>query len=74
VLPGAVPRGQRGDESLEISAAEDERVRAEIRPFVVLPGDELAEIERVVKGNARYLFVEKVGQAAEIAHAGDAPS
>ena len=58
-------------ESLEISAAEYEAVRAQGARFVVLPGHELAEIERVVKGNSRYLVVEKLGEAAEIAHAGD---
>jgi hypothetical protein len=56
-------------ESLEISAAEYESVRAEGARFVVLPGHELAEVERVVKRNSHYLVVEKLGRAAEIAQA-----
>lgn len=58
-------------EAIEISAAEYETVRADGARFVVLPGHELPEVERVVKRNGRYLVVEKLGQAAEIAHAGD---
>jgi hypothetical protein len=58
-------------DSLEIGADEYEAVRAEGARFVVLPGHELAEVERVVAGNSRYLVVEKLGQAAEIAYADD---
>lgn len=58
-------------ESLEISAADYEAVRTEGARFVVLPGHELAEVERVVEGNSRYLVVEKLGRAAEIAYRDD---
>ena len=59
-------------ESLEISAVEYEGVRTEGARFVVVPGHERDEVERVVNGNSHYLVVEKLGQAAAIAH-GDNP-
>ena len=57
-------------ESLEITPAEYEAVRANPARFVVRRGHELSEVERVVDGNGRYLVVEKIGAAAEIASAG----
>jgi hypothetical protein len=54
-------------ESLEITAAEYEAVRAEGTRFVVTPGHQLQGIERVVYGNRRFFVVEKLGQAGEIA-------
>jgi hypothetical protein len=33
-----------------------------------VPGHELDALERVIDGNRRFLVVEKVGQAAEIAN------
>jgi hypothetical protein len=58
-------------ESLEITAAEYEGVRAQGTRFVVVPGHELEAVERVVEGNRRFLVVEKLGPAAEIADAAD---
>lgn len=58
-------------ESLEISPAEYERVRGDGARFVVLSGHQLPEVERVVEGNGRFLVVEKLGPAAEIARASD---
>lgn len=58
-------------ESLEIAPAEYERVRQDGARFVVLRGHELPEVERVVDGNARFLVVEKIGPAAEIARDAD---
>lgn len=58
-------------ESLELTAEEYEAVRARPTRFVVKPGHQLAGIERVVEGNGRFLVVEKVGRAAEIAQADD---
>lgn len=54
-------------ESLEITPAEYERVRADGAHFVVVPGHQLPEIEQVVDGTARFLVVEKLGTAASIA-------
>lgn len=58
-------------ESLEISVAEYEAVRTDGTHFVVMPGHELEGIERVVDGNGRYLVVEKLGRAAQVAAAAD---
>ena len=58
-------------EVLEISPAEYDRVRSDSARFVVLPGHQLREAERVVEGNGRFLVVEKIGDAAAIARASD---
>ncbi|HKT43585.1 MAG TPA: hypothetical protein VJQ85_02220 [Gaiellaceae bacterium] len=58
-------------ESLELTGAEYEQVRAHGAHFVVIPGHELEEVERVVAGNGRYAVVEKVGAAAQVALADD---
>lgn len=54
-------------ESLEITEAEYADVRADGTRFVVLPGHQHPEVERVVGGNGRFLVVEKLGAAAEVA-------
>jgi hypothetical protein len=56
-------------ESLEVTAEEYETVRASGARFLVKPGHQQASVERVVEGNGRFLVVEKIGQAAEIAQA-----
>ena len=58
-------------ESLEITPAEYEQVRADGARFVVLSGHQLPEVARVVDGNGRFLVVENVGAAATIARASD---
>lgn len=58
-------------ESLEITGTEYEAVRVEGTRFVITPGHQQAGIERVVDGNGRFLVVEKIGQAGEIANAGN---
>jgi hypothetical protein len=58
-------------EALEISADEYERVRAHGTRFLVLPGHQLADVERVIEGSGRFLVVEKLGAAAAIARASD---
>ena len=58
-------------ESLEITPQEYEAVRADPARFVVLRGHEMPEVERVVEDTGRYVVVEKLGAAAEIAQAGD---
>ena len=60
-------------ESLEITAAEYESVRAEGTRFVVVPGHEQAGIDRVVDSKARFLVVEKLGSAADVAPAESRP-
>ena len=56
---------------LEISPDEYERVRGNGARFVVVAGHQLPAVERVVEGNGRFLVVEKIGAAAEIARAAD---
>ena len=56
-------------ESLELTREEYEAVRADPARFLVLDGHQSPEVERVVGGNGRYLVVEKIGAAAEIAQA-----
>lgn len=58
-------------ESLELTAAEYEAVRAHPTRFVVKPGHQLPQVERVIEGNGRFLVVEKIGRAADIAQADD---
>jgi hypothetical protein len=60
--------------SIEITLAEYEAVRADPARFVILDGHQLPEVERVVADKGRYLVVEKLGAAAEIAQAGAARS
>jgi hypothetical protein len=50
---------------------EYERVRADPRRFVVLPGHALPEIERVVEEHDGWWVIEKVGEAGELAEAED---
>jgi hypothetical protein len=57
--------------AIEITAEEYEAVREEGARFVVVSGHQIPELERVVDGNDRFLVVEKVGAAGEIAHADD---
>ena len=54
-------------EQLEVRHAQYELVRSDARRFVVLPGHENPDIERVVDRQGHYFVVEKVGEAAEIA-------
>ena len=58
-------------ESLQITTAEYEAVRAHPARFVVLEGHQLPEVERVVDGNGRYLVVETIGAAGELACSSD---
>lgn len=58
---------QRCATELEITPTEYEQVRADGARFVVAPGHELAEVERVVEENERFLVVEKIGPAAAVA-------
>lgn len=52
-------------EPIELAFAEYERVRLVPTQFIVKPGHELPEIERVVEENDRYLVVDKFGEAGK---------
>jgi hypothetical protein len=54
-------------ESLDLTAEEYDAVRAHPTRFAVRPGHQITEIERVVDGNGRFLVVEKIGRAGDIA-------
>jgi hypothetical protein len=54
-----------------VSLAEYERVRAFSRRFIVSPGHQLPEFEKVVDHTDRYVVVEKFEQAGEAAEAAD---
>lgn len=57
---------------LPLTIAEYEAVRSDPRQFLVAPGHELPEIERVVAENRSYQIVLKTGEAAEFAADRDA--
>jgi uncharacterized protein (DUF1499 family) len=50
-------------ETIELDAKEYDRIAAEPLRFVVVPGHERGEIERVVARHPRHLVVEKIGEA-----------
>ena len=52
---------------LELTLDAYEEVRASATHFVLVPGHEIPEIERVVEREPDYVVVEKVGEAAEVA-------
>ena len=56
---------------LHLTQAEYERARTEPDTFVVAPGHELPEIERIVLRTERYQLVKKHGEAAEFAEQRD---
>jgi hypothetical protein len=58
-------------ESLSIPLSVYEAVRASGRRFVMVPGHERRELERVIDEHADYVVVEKVGEAGEVAEATD---
>ena len=53
------------NELIEVSLREYERVRSDPRHFMVLPGHERLDVEKVVERHPRYLIVEKIEHAAE---------
>jgi hypothetical protein len=54
-------------ETFEIAPDEYAEVRANPRHFAVLHGHVYPEVERVVRESDRYVVVEKVAEAAEVA-------
>jgi hypothetical protein len=60
--------GSNGCEAIvELPLAEYEHVRAHPERFLVAPGHDQHEVDRVVFTGARYVVVETDGEAAEIA-------
>jgi hypothetical protein len=57
------------NEMVSLSLNEYERVREEPTHFTIVPGHDLADVERVVEhiGHGRYAVVEKIEKAAELA-------
>jgi len=53
-------------ELLELSVEEYEEIRSDPRRFMVKPGHELPEFERVVEQESYYV-VQKIGDAGEVA-------
>ena len=64
-------RDLRCTEQIQLTHEEYERLRAEGDRFFVIPGHLDADVEEVVATNDRYLVVEKLGVAAEVADALD---
>jgi hypothetical protein len=54
---------------LDLTVAEYDEAHQQRDRFVVAPGHEDEQIERVVLRSSRYLVVDKVGEAEEIAEA-----
>ena len=54
-------------ERIRLSLGQYEQLRANPRCFVVVPGHERAELERVVADRGGYCVVEKIGVPGEIA-------
>jgi len=61
------------DVRVQMTAAEYLAARAKSTTFIVAPGHELLEIERVVETTDRYVLVEKQGEAAADATRNDVP-
>lgn len=59
------------NQAVEVSLADYEYVRQFPRRFLVAPGHETAEIERVVERDSAYVVVEKVDAAGDVAAATD---
>jgi hypothetical protein len=59
------------NELIDLTPREYEEIRAHPRQFIVLPGHELAEVERVVERRDGYLVVEKIDKAGRVAEAAD---
>jgi len=53
--------------ALSIPASAYESVREHARRFVIVPGHQRDDVERVVEEHPEYLVVEKLGEAGEVA-------
>ena len=54
-------------ELVQVAHSQYEAVRDDPRRFIVLPGHQDAELERVVERKGPYWVVEKIGEASELA-------
>ncbi len=54
-------------DTIQLTSAEYERLRADDNQFVVVPGHEDSGVEQVVAATDRYLVVKKLGAAGELA-------
>ena len=59
------------DARLSLTIEEYEHVRSESNSFLVLPGHQVPEVERVIEANARYVVVAKLGAGEPVAEALD---
>jgi hypothetical protein len=73
LLVGFVCECSREDcgETIEVTRAHYNAVRNESTRFLVLPGHETPDLERVVDRHPHFLVVEKLGDAGDIAAAED---
>ena len=55
------------NDHVTIPADTYQAIRANPRRFVIIPGHELPEAERIVDTHGNYLIVEKFGEAGEVA-------
>lgn len=58
-------------DAVSLTRAEYEAARSEPTWFVIVPGHELAELERIVETNERYHVIEKLGATAAVAEETD---
>lgn len=58
-------------DTIEVTPAAYEAARADARRFLILPGHELLDVERVVERHDGYLVVEKFADAAAIVEEAD---
>jgi hypothetical protein len=56
---------------IAVDVAKYEEIRSRATRFVLVPGHETEEIERVVERHAGYVVVEKTGEAAAVAREHD---
>ena len=56
---------------LNLSLDEYEAVRGDSRRFLIAPGHEYTEVERVVEDRGRYAVVEKIEEVADLVEATD---
>jgi len=56
---------------IELTVREYEEIRAHPRRFVLVPGHEFPDVETVVETGPRYVIVEKLDQAGEVAEQHD---
>ena len=58
-------------ERLEVPMSVYENARADGRQFILRPGHERPDVERVLARSAEYVIVEKIGVAADVAERTD---